>query len=148
MTPEAFLAGYPAHIQELAHQLRAVVKQAVPNVSEQVYRGWRLIGYRVATPERRRKRGAYFCYIAPGDEALQLGFEYGILLVDPRGLLEGEGKQVRYVTIAAAADLARQGLPDLIAEGARVAILPKEEKAALKFELEEIRQLDNGRERS
>ena len=70
MTPETFLASYPAPIQELAQQLRAVVKEAVPEINERVYRGWRLIGYRVIGPERRRKGGAYFCYIAPGYEAL------------------------------------------------------------------------------
>ena len=148
MTTKDFLAGYPPHIQELAYQLRSAVKEAVPEISEQVYRGWRLIGYRVATPERHRKGGAYFCYIAPGVEALQLGFEYGILLADPQRLLEGDGKQVRYVTIVAAADLTRQGLPGLIAEGARVATLSKEEKAALRFELKETCDLDSGRERS
>jgi len=148
MTPEAFLAGYPPHTQKLAHQLRAIVKEAVSEINEQVYRGWRLIGYRVATPERRRKGGAYFCYIAPDDEALQLGFEYGILLTDPQRLLEGDGKQVRYVTITATADLTRQGLTGLIAEGARVAILSKTEKTALQFELEEIRHLASGRKRS
>ena len=30
MIPEQFLADFPAHIQALAHELRAVVKRAVP----------------------------------------------------------------------------------------------------------------------
>ena len=51
MTPEQFLADYPPEIQEMADGLRAMVKQAVPDIEEKVYRGWRLIGYRVLPPE-------------------------------------------------------------------------------------------------
>jgi len=146
MTPEQFLADYPPQIQEVAGGLRATVKQAVPEIEEKIYRGWRLIGYRVKLPEpRRQSRGAYFCYIAPGAEALQLGFEYGILMADPEGLLEGEGKQVRYVTVSSTADFKRAGVSQLVVEAARVAILPKEEKAALRFELDEVRELGRGK---
>ncbi|HSG16081.1 MAG TPA: DUF1801 domain-containing protein [Anaerolineae bacterium] len=142
MSPEELLADYPPQIQELADGVRAIIEQTVPDIEEKVYRGWRLIGYRVTLPESHRHGGgAYFCYIAPGAESLQLGFEYGILMADPEGLLEGEGKQVRYVTVSSVADFKRDGVRQLIVEAARVAILSKEEKAALRFELDEVREL-------
>ena len=53
MTPEAFLAGYPPLVQELAYQLRTVVKEAVPEFNEQVYRGRRASCY----PFQGRKSG-------------------------------------------------------------------------------------------
>jgi hypothetical protein len=145
MTPEQFLTGYPPQIQELAHRARELVKLSVVGVDEQVYTGWRLIGYRVKTPgQSGRSRGAYFCFIAPGTESLQLGFEYGVLLSDPNSLLEGDGKQVRYVAIAAATDFDQPGLREVVAEAARVAVLSKEEKANLRLELEETRDLNGG----
>ena len=143
MIPEQFLADYPPQIQELAHELRALVRESVPDVDEKVYRGWRLIGYRVISLGRRRQHGgAYFCYIAPTAETLQLGFEYGILLADPERLLEGEGKQVRYLTVTSAADFKRAGVKRLIVQAARVALLTKEEKEALRFEMDDLRELD------
>lgn len=143
MTPEQFLIDYPPQIQELAQELRTLVKDVVPDIDEKVYRGWQLIGYRAKrTGSQRRDRGAYFCYIAPRADTLQLGFEYGVLLADQEGLLEGQGKQVRYITFTPAADFERAGVKRLIVEAARVALLSKEEKADLRFEVDGLREID------
>jgi hypothetical protein len=115
--PEQFLAAFPPAIQTLAHQLRALVKRTIPNVDEAVYPGWHLIGYRV----REGRRSRYFCFVAPFPDRVALGFEYGILLANDAGLLEGNGTQVRYVTIRRAEDIREQELATLIAEAAMVA---------------------------
>jgi hypothetical protein len=116
-TPEQFLAAFPPAIQALADQLRALVKQTVPNVDEAVYVGWHLIGYRVRDGSRSR----YFCFVAPFEDRVALGFEYGVLLTNDAGLLEGDGTQVRYVTFRRAEDVRDQELAALIAEAAMVA---------------------------
>src|SRR5262245_10411474 len=94
-TPEQFLAAFPPAIQVLAEQLLALVRRIIPNVDEAVYVGWHLIGYRV----REGRRSRYFCFIAPFPDRVALGFEYGVLLTNDSGLLEGDGTQVRHVTI-------------------------------------------------
>lgn len=116
-TPEQFLMTFPAGIQALAGHLRALIRQTIPNVAEAVYSGWRLIGYRV--PDGRRSW--YFCYIAPFEERITSGFEYGVLLSNDVGMLEGTGTQVRYVTIREPDDIREQELTALIAEAAAVA---------------------------
>jgi hypothetical protein len=116
-TPEQFLVTFSADIQTLAGHLRALIKRTVPNADEAVYTGWRLIGYRV----RDGRRSHYFCYIAPFADRVTLGFEYGVLLSNDAGLLEGTGTQVRYVTIRELEDLREQELTALIAEAAVVA---------------------------
>ena len=116
-TPEQFLATFPTDIQLLAGHLRALIRRTVPNVDEAVYSGWQLIGYRV----RDGGRSWYFCYIAPFENRVMLGFEYGVLLSNDAGLLEGTGTQVRYVTIREPEDIRDQELAALIAEAAAVA---------------------------
>jgi hypothetical protein len=116
-TPEQFLAAFPAEIRALANQLRAHVMRTVTEVDEAVYTGWQLIGYRV----RQGGRSHYFCFIAPFENRVTLGFEYGVLLSNDAGLLEGTGTQVRYVTIRKPEDLREQELTALIAEAAMVA---------------------------
>lgn len=116
-TPEEFLAGFSPTVQELASQLRQLVKQTIPNVIEAVYPGWRLIGYREVDGRRSR----YFCYIAPLADRVQLGFEYGVHLSDPAGLLEGRGSQVRYVAVRSADDIRPAEIAALIGEAALVA---------------------------
>jgi hypothetical protein len=116
-TPEQFLATFPAEIRALAEQLRQLIRQAIPNIAEAVYPGWKLIGYR----EQEGRRSRYFCFVAPFEDRVVLGFEYGVLMADTEGLLEGDGKQVRYVTLRSQADLRPRELSALIAEAAMVA---------------------------
>ncbi|MDQ2996482.1 MAG: DUF1801 domain-containing protein [Chloroflexota bacterium] len=116
-TAEQFLATFPPEKQALAEQLRHLIKQTIPNISEAVYSGWKLIGYR----EQDGRRGRYFCFVAPFANRVMLDFEYGVLMADAAGLLEGNGKQVRYVTLRSQADLRPHELSVLIAEAAMVA---------------------------
>ena len=116
-TPEQFLATFPTEIRALADQLRALITRTVTEVDEAVYTGWRLVGYRL----RDGRRSRYFCYIAPFEDRITLGFEYGVLLSNDAGLLEGTGTQVRYVTIRQPDDIREQELAALIAEAAAVA---------------------------
>jgi hypothetical protein len=121
-TPEQFLASFPPEVQALAERLRALVRQAVPDSVEAVYPGWKLIGY------RRPVQGGsvYFGYVAPQIDRAMLGFEYGVLLEDRHGLLEGSGSQVRYVSARLPGDLRMRALLRLIRQAAEVAALPRE----------------------
>jgi hypothetical protein len=116
LSPEAFLARYPAAMAALAETLRQLVKASVPNVAEAVYPGWKLIGYRLLD----RPGGRYFCFIAPLADEVRLGFEYGVEL-QPHDLLEGSGTQVRYVPMRSAEMIDPERLAPLIAEAAMVA---------------------------
>jgi hypothetical protein len=116
LSPEAFLATYPAAMAALAETLRQLVKASVPNVAEAVYPGWKLIGYRLLD----RPGGRYFCFIAPLADEVRLGFEYGVEL-QPHDLLEGSGTQVRYVPMRSAEMIDPKRLAPLIAEAAMVA---------------------------
>ena len=95
--PELFLEAYPPEIRDLAERLRSVVHEAVPQALERVRPGWRLIGYDV--PVGRRTR--YFAFVTPEPEHVHLGFEYGVWMADPDGLLQGahlDLRKVRFVT--------------------------------------------------
>ncbi|HEX2622869.1 MAG TPA: DUF1801 domain-containing protein [Phototrophicaceae bacterium] len=101
VTPEVILADLatPPHLTELAHQLRALIRDLVPDVEEAGYPGWKLIGYR---------HGQYFGFIAPVPDEIRLGFEHGATLPDPHQVLRGKGKQVRYIPFRTPDDLTRQ----------------------------------------
>lgn len=123
-TPEQFLKTFPPEIRALADRLRQLIRQTTPNIIEAVYPGWKLIGYREQDEQHNLagKRGSrYFCYVAPFEDRVVLGFEYGVLMANDAGLLEGGGKQVRYVTLRSQADLLPRELGALIAEAAMVA---------------------------
>ena len=52
---------------------------------------------------------------------MSLGFEYGVLLRDPHGLLGGSGRQVRAATLRPGDTPDDDALVELIAEAAHVA---------------------------
>lgn len=115
--PEACLASYSPEVQAVANALRQLVKAAIPEVQERVALGWQLIGYRV--PDGSRSR--YFCFVAPLTHEVRLGFEYGVLLGE-QAQLEGDGNQVRYVTVRSLEAIDPERLRALIAEAAMVTV--------------------------
>ena len=135
LPPEAFLAGYPAGIREAAETLRAIVRRAVPESIEGVRGGWRLIGYEV--PVGRRSR--YFAYVAPEPIHVHLGFEYGVWMEDPDGLLQGAHlglRKVRFTTFTEGQAIPEAALERLTREAARVALLSRGERLARAFDRE------------
>ena len=132
---QAFLADYPDDIREAAEVLRAVVRRAVPDAVEGVRPGWRLIGYEV--PYGRRAR--YFAYVAPEPKHVHLGFEYGVWMDDPHGLLQGAHlglRKVRYTTFEPGESIPTGRLEHLTLEAARVAVLSRAERVARAFDRE------------
>lgn len=88
--PEQILDGFDAKVVALANRVRRVLLGMIDGVTEYGMPGWRLIGF--------RRRG-YFAFLQPMADHVRLGFEHGAALPNIGGLLEGEGKQVRYVSI-------------------------------------------------
>lgn len=89
---EAILVECRPAVREVVDALRAVVQVAVPEAREVPYLRWRGIGY-------RHPKAGYFCGIFPQADHVRLLFEFGILLPDPHGLLQGDGKQTRHLAI-------------------------------------------------
>ena len=133
--PEALLEGYPPVMQETAYALRSIVREAVPDAWERVRVGWHLIGYDLPL----RRYGVYFAYVAPEPVHVHLGFEWGVFMSDPQGLLQGEGitRQVRWLTFSAPEQIAREPVIALVREGARVAALTRGERLARALDRED-----------
>lgn len=105
--PETILGEFYPEVRQLAEIIRNFILQVVPQADEKAYPTWRGIGYR--HPEM-----GYFCGIFPQEDGIRLGFEFGVLLPDPLGLLEGNGKQVRYVHLETGGDIPWQAIHDLL----------------------------------
>ena len=120
--PDLFLSGYAPEIRELAEGLRSVVKESVPEAIERVRVGWRLIGYDL--PIGRRTR--YFAWVAPEPEHVHLGWQHGIWMADPQGILRGAHlnlKKVRYVTFQPGDEIPTEVLSRYTLEAAGLATL-------------------------
>ena len=133
--PEALLDAHsPAH-RDIANALRSLVKRAVPTAIERVRPGWGLIGYDV--PVGRRTR--YFAWVWLQPEHVHLGFQSGVLMDDPNGLLQGAGitKQVRWLTLNSLYEVDEGVLEAFVLESVQVAVLSRSERVAMLVDREE-----------
>lgn len=89
---EGLLAGHTADVVALVECLRHLIRATVSEAVEKAYPRWHGIGY-------THPQVGYFCAIFPEKTGVKLGFEFGVLLLDPARMLTGSGKQVRYVEI-------------------------------------------------
>lgn len=112
---DALAAGLEPEQRAIFHAARVLVRRLVPHAVERLRPGWGLVGY--AAPR-------YFAFLYPSRGAVKLGFEWGVRLSNRAGLLEGEGTQVRFVSLQRAADLRRPALRALVMEAALLATEP------------------------
>jgi hypothetical protein len=100
VSPEQILAGKTTTVLEICQELRAIIKQVVPDVLERGYPGWKAIGYTHTT-------AGYFCAIFPFSDSVKLYFENGAL-VDKQKILKGGGKKARYLEFRSIDDVDSQ----------------------------------------
>jgi len=118
---EAFLDGYsPAH-RAIAERLRAIVHRVVPEATERVRAGWRVVGFDL----RVGRRSAFFAWVFPEREHVHLGFPQGVFIADPTGRLEGAGitKRARWLTYTCVDQVDEAEAEELIRAAAGIAEL-------------------------
>jgi hypothetical protein len=123
MPVEAFLEGYsPAH-RAIAERLRSIVLDAVPDATERVRVGWRLIGFDLPVG----RRSVFFAWVFPELEHVHLGFPGGVHIDDPRGLMSGAGitKRARWLTWKTGDQIDADVATELVLAAEAVARIPR-----------------------
>jgi hypothetical protein len=106
-----YLRRYDRPIRSLTLKTRAFVIGALAPCNEYVFDA----GYTVALGYGPTARVSdAIVYIGAYRHHVNIGFWDGASLADPAGLLKGDGKRMRHITIASPADLARPELPDYL----------------------------------
>src|SRR5689334_17982029 len=99
-----YLAPYDPHVSNLTLAVREVVLEEAPEAIESISKGYALaIGY--SFTGKPLKDG--FCHIVTYTTHVNLGFNRGAQLPDPNGILIGEGKSIRHITIRNQSELER-----------------------------------------
>ena len=102
-----FLKPYDPEVRDLALQLRALVLEEMAPCYENIYDAYSAVAIGYGTSDRL-KDGIF--HIAVYSKAVNLGFNDGATLDDPKGILLGNGNRIRHITIKTAEDLKRPEL--------------------------------------
>ena len=114
-----FLKPYDPEIRALALQLRALVLEEMAPCYENIYDAYSAVAIGYGTSDRLRD-GIF--HIAVYSKHVNLGFNDGATLADPKGILEGTGNRIRHLTIKTPDDLARPEIRSYIRRARKVAL--------------------------
>ena len=120
-TPRAlltFLRPYDREIRDLALQLRDLVLEEMAPCYENIYDAYSAVAIGYGSSERLQD-GVF--HIAVYGKGVNLGFNDGATLDDPLGILIGEGKRIRHITVKRPEDLARPELRAYVRRALKVA---------------------------
>lgn len=102
-----FLRPYDPEVRDLALQLRALLLEEIAPCYENIYDAYSAVAIGYGTSDRLSD-GIF--HIAVYEKGVNLGFNFGAALEDPKGILHGKGNRIRHVKIRTAADLKRPEL--------------------------------------
>jgi len=102
---EHFIDKLPPHQKSLAHRVRTIVLDAIPEIDEGMK--WKIPFYSF---------NGILCFINPVKEHIVLGFCNGAQLSDEHKLLSGSGRAVKHVVIRKAGDIQKKKLRNLLHE--------------------------------
>jgi hypothetical protein len=114
-----FLKPYDHDIRELALNLRALVLEEMAPCYENIYDAYSAVAIGYGTSERLSD-GIF--HIAVYSKHVNLGFNDGATLDDPKGILKGNGNRIRHITIKSADDLQRPELRAYIRRARKKAV--------------------------
>ena len=100
----AFVAPHSASVRQVTAELRDLVLSTIPPADERLIQGWRVIAYDI---------DGLLASLKPQRAHVDLSLYDGATLEDPRGLLAGAGKHVRYVRVRPGA-LDEAGVKELL----------------------------------
>jgi len=106
-----FLRPYDPSVVELAFALRRMAIEAAPTAIEIVYDAYSAVSIGFSFTGRLKEM---FLHIAVYRDHVNLGFNWGADLPDPKRLLIGKGSQVRHLTVSNPEDLKQPHLLEFI----------------------------------
>jgi hypothetical protein len=117
-TVDSVVDGHAPPVREIVERLRAIIREVAPEAVESANPVWHSLSY-------KHPASGYFCGIFPQADRVDVAFEFGVLLPDSEGVLEGAGKQVRYLRLRAERDLREEAFRRLLIEA--INLPPKRE---------------------
>jgi hypothetical protein len=104
------LLPYGEVIHQLALAARKLILEEAPEASEFVYEVYTIADHFTFT----ERPSDAFVFTTTHANWVNLGFNFGSMLPDPNGVLQGNGKWIRHVRIAQATDLEPPAIRELL----------------------------------
>ena len=114
---DTLLAPQTPIVREVVLALRSLVREVMPDATEQIDLPDRLVAFGFGPPGGTRLRD-FAVGLIPHRAHVNVQLADGALLDDPTGIVEGTGKRIRHVKCRSLDDVARPALGTLLADQA------------------------------
>lgn len=108
----SFIAKYETSIAKLARQCRSAMRKRLPTAIEQVYDNYQFLAIGYCSTECTSD---CIVSLAISPKGVALSFFHGASLSDPDGILQGSGKQNRFVRLESVKTLESPAVNGLVA---------------------------------
>jgi hypothetical protein len=102
-----FLSAYDKSVQDLALAMREIMIEEARSAIETIYDAYSAVAMGYSFTGRLKDQ---FCHLAVYTGHVNLGFDRGVDLPDPRNVLEGTGKTTRHIRIEPGDDITQPWL--------------------------------------
>lgn len=107
---ELAISSFSDDIKHIARETRKLIHKILPDVVEVVWVQQKNTGFGTGS----KKKTEHFSWLMPASKHVNLGFNYGAELPDPKNLLEGTGKSFRHIKIKSVEQLNNKDLISLL----------------------------------
>jgi hypothetical protein len=114
-----FLKPYDRNVAETAFLLRDFVIGQHPDCNELIYDNYNAVAIGYSTTDRQKE---LYCHIAVYTKYVNIGFNMGTLLDDPKGLLKGTGNSIRHITVDNIAEFSEKYVRGLLKQAFKLSI--------------------------
>lgn len=120
-----FLKPFDKEVQKTALQLREFVLDMFPDTNELIYDNYNALAIGYSLSDKQKEM---FCHIAVYSKYVNIGFDYGVKLDDPKQLLKGTGNRIRHITVSAFAELDKNYVKQLLKQAHQLTLDTLEKK--------------------
>ena len=132
---DGFLNAYTPEIAELARKILVKLRKRLPHAMELVYDNYNALAIGFA-PSERASEGIFSIAIYP--KHINFFFLQGAKLLDPDGLLQGEGSVVRHILLEDETTLDRPDVKAMMATAMKMAKVPFDETTEYKLVIKSV----------
>ncbi len=114
-----FLTPFDKKVQAIALKLREFVLDTFPNTNELIYDNYNALAIGYSLSDKQKEM---FCHIAVYSKYVNIGFDYGVDIDDPKQLLKGTGNRIRHITVTDFETFQRGYVKSLIKQAHKLAL--------------------------
>lgn len=106
-----FLKPFDKEVQKTCLQLRGFVLDMFPNTNELIYDNYNALAIGYSLSDKQKEM---LCHIAVYSKYVNIGFDQGVKLDDPKQLLKGTGNRIRHITVTSFAEFDKNYVKQLL----------------------------------